>query len=88
MRPQSTGFRLETPQARTHLSSVHAVIRHRISRGTIRVGHASGGGTWIVLTTDERSFHAIKPPEPCPRLVGHFTGRASGLSKGEHNEIQ
>lgn len=48
MQPKSSGSRWESLQARSHLPEVQAILRREISRGTIRVVPATGGGIRIV----------------------------------------
>ena len=83
MRPESAGSRWETLQARAHLPEVQAIIRRGISRGTIRVVPAAGGGIRIIPTTDDRPFEALEPsPPPWPGSIRPSTVCASGPSKG------
>jgi hypothetical protein len=48
MGPESVGSRWETLQARAHLPGVQTIIRREISRGTIRVIPAPGGGIHFI----------------------------------------
>jgi hypothetical protein len=48
MKPESSANRWEMLQVRAHLPQVRAIIRGGISRGTIRVVPAPGGGIRII----------------------------------------
>jgi hypothetical protein len=48
MKPESVANRWEMLQARAHLPQVQDIIRGEISRGTIRVVPAPGGGIHII----------------------------------------
>jgi hypothetical protein len=74
MQPESAGSRWESLQARSHLPEVQAVLRREISRGTIRVTPAPGGGIRIFpvdggLTLEEH------PSVPGPPLESERTTR-------------
>jgi hypothetical protein len=74
MKPESAGSLRAAVQAKAHLPEVQAIIRRGISRGTIRVVPAAGGGIRIIPTTDDSPFQSLEAsPLACPGSIGPFT---------------
>lgn len=76
MKPDSAHSRWENLQAKAHLPEVQVIIRHEISRGTIRVVPAPGGGIRII---PESGTQPIERPVPSA-IVG------LGLDEAERRE--
>ena len=64
MKPAYARFRWETFQAKAHLPEVQAIVRWGLSRRTIRVVPARGGGIRSMPTMDDRPLQAFEPSAP------------------------
>jgi hypothetical protein len=67
MRPNLAGTRWEVLEATAQFPEVQAVISDGISRGTIRVIPAAGGGIRIISPTGHRAPEALEPFPPADR---------------------
>jgi hypothetical protein len=61
MRPETAGSGWKTLQEKAHLPEVQTIIRHEISRGTIRVIPAPGGGICILPTSGNSPIEEHSP---------------------------
>ena len=86
MRPKLAGSRWGALQARAQFPEVQEIIRNEISRGTIRVVPAAGGGICIIPTTGHRAFEAPEPfQSPDQSSSKSPTVRGFGTSRGKRD---